>query len=88
MYYKTRIANLGKSIEEQEDKLDELQYMYYENPEAVEKKKRGIEGAMRLLTNNISQLEKDRDSHLDMINRDPEIGIERNLLSINMINII
>lgn len=88
VYYKTRIANLGKSLEEQEDKLNELQYMYYETPESIEKKKRGIEGAMRLLTNNIAQLEKDMDSHLDMINRDPEIGIERNLLSINMINVI
>ncbi len=88
VYYKTRIANIEKSLEEQECKLDELQYMYYEKPETIEKKRRGIEGAMRLLRANITQLEKDRDSHLEKINRDPEIGIERDLLSINMINII
>ena len=88
VYYKTRIANIEKSIEEQEDKLDELQYIYFENPALREKKRRGIEGAIRLFTANIAQLEKDRDSHLEMINRDPEIGIERDLLSINMINII
>lgn len=87
-YYRTRIANIQKSIEEQEDKLDELQYVYFENPSSREKKRRGIEGAIRLFTANIAQLEKDRDSHLEMINRDPEIGIERELLSINLIYIM
>ena len=87
-YYKTRIANIQKSLDEQEANLDYLQFVYFDNPETREKKRRGIEGAIRLFTANIAQLEKDRDSHLEMINRDPEIGIERELLSINLINII
>lgn len=88
VYYTTRIANYRKSIEEQEFLLNDLQYAYFEKPETRDKKKRGIEGAIRLFNANIAQLEKDRDSHLEMINRDPEIGIERDLLSINLINII
>ncbi len=87
-YYRTRIANIQKSLDDQEANLDYLQFNYYDNPETREKKRRGIEGAIRLFAANIAKLEKDRDSHLEMINRDPEIGIERELLSINLINII
>ncbi len=88
VYYKTRIANYQKSIEERENELDWLQYYTFDKPETREKKRRGIEGAIRLLNANMAQLEKDRDSHLERINRDPEIGIKPDLISINLINII
>ena len=87
-YYKTRIANYRKSIEEREKELDDLQYYTFDKPETREKKRRGLEGAIRLFNANIAQLENDRESHLEMINRDPEIGIEKDIISINLINII
>lgn len=87
-YYRTRIANFMKSIEEQEELLNDLQYYTFDKPESRVKKQRGIEGAIRLFKANIAQLESDRDAHLEMINRDPEIGIEPELLSINLINVI
>ena len=89
-YYKTRIANYHKSIEDQEYLLDALQYEYYDKPEIRDKKRRGIEGAIRLFNANIAQLEKDRDLHLEMINRDPEINIEieHDKLLINLVYII
>lgn len=87
-YYKTRIANYRKSIEAREKELDDLQYYTFDKPETREKKRRGLEGAIRLFNANIAQLENDRQSHLEMINRDPEIGIEKDIISINLINII
>lgn len=86
-YYKTRIANIQKSIDEQEQKLDDLQYDYFENPETREKKRRGIEGAIRLFNARINDLNRERETHLEMINRDPEISIKSEPISINLINI-
>ena len=87
-YYKTRIANYRKSIEAREKELNDLQYYTFDKPETREKKRRGLEGAIRLFNANITQLENDRESYLEMINRDPEIGIEKDIISINLINII
>jgi hypothetical protein len=80
-YYKSRIENYERNIDEWEQILD---YTYYENT----KERRRWEGAIRLAKANISQLEHEMEEHLNQINNDPKIGIESEIISINLINIL
>lgn len=80
-YYKSRIENHERNIDEWEQILE---YTSYENT----KERRRWEGAIRLSKANISQLEHDMEEHLNQINSDPQIGIESEIISINLINIL
>lgn len=80
-YYKSRIENYERNIDEWEQILD---YTSYENT----KERRRWEGAIRLAKANISQLEHDMEEHLSQINSDPQIGIESEIISINLISIL
>ncbi len=80
-YYKSRIANYERNISEWEMNLE---YTPLDNT----KERRRWENAIRLAKANIAQLIRDRDEHLEQINRDPQIGIESEIISINLINIL
>lgn len=80
-YYKSRIENYERNIDEWEQILE---YTSYDNT----KERRRWEGAIRLANANISQLEHDMEEHLNQINSDPQIGIESEIISINLINIV
>ena len=80
-YYNSRIENYNRNIDEWEQILE---YTSYDNG----KERRRWEGAIRLAKANISQLEHDMEEHLNQINRDPQIGIESEIISINLINIL
>lgn len=90
-YYKSRIASYKKNIDVWEDELEQVEWAlkYYGGEEEnLKKRKRQLDGIIRLGYANISQWEKDRDEHLAKINSDPQIGIEHEIISINLINII
>ena len=78
-YYKSRINNLRKDIENWE-----WQLMYTND----EKERRNRNNAIRLRKGLIARLEKERDEKLAFINEDKNLGIEDKLLSLNLINII
>ena len=54
----------------------------------TEKRKRELDGSIRLAQTRIKSLENDLEEHLAMINEDPNISIESNIVSINLIKII
>lgn len=90
-YYRSRIANYQKSIEEWENELDAIaqtEKYYGDEGGSLKKRKRQLEGIIRLGYSNIGQWERERDAHLEKINSDPQIGIEQEIISINLINII
>lgn len=80
-YYNSRIENYERNIDEWEQTLEYT-------PDENIKERRRWEGAIRLAKANIAQLEHDMDEHLNQINCDPQIGIESEIISINLINII
>lgn len=79
-YYSSRIENHNRNIREWNAYVEAL----YED----EKERRRWENAIRLAKSNITQLMKERDEHLSLINEDPNIGIENEIISMNLITII
>lgn len=78
-YYHSLIANREKQIDEWEYSL---QYSYLDD-----KEKRNIEGAIRLGKANIDKYRKDLDQRLSIINSDPGITINEELISINLVTV-
>ena len=79
-YYQSRIENHKRNIEDWEFDIE-----YYITDE---KEKRGKQGAINLAKANMAQLEKERDSRLQIINEDPHLGIDEKLVSLSLITII
>ena len=79
-YYKSRIDNYSKNIHEWNT--------YLEADREDEKERRRWEGAIRLAQSNIERFEHERDERLALINEDPHIGIEKEIISLNLINIL
>lgn len=80
VYYDSRIANYERRRSEQEDELQ------WHDPSSKDYRK--IENTVRLMKANISIMEKEMEDHLQQINQDPKIGIDKEVISINLIKII
>ena len=78
-YYQSLIANREKQIDEWELSL---QYSFLDD-----KEKRNIEGAIRLGKANIDKYRKDLEQRLSIINSDPGITINEELISINLVTV-
>ena len=79
-YYQSRIENHKRNIVDWEF---DIEYFITD-----EKEKRGKQGAITLAKANMAQLEKERDARLQIINEDPQLGIDEKLVSLNLITII
>ena len=79
-YYQSLIANREHFIEAWEWRL--------ENISLSDKERRNLESAIRINRANVETLKKAFEAHLEAINLDPEISIEEELLSLNLISII
>lgn len=92
-FYESRIDRLQKQIDGQEERLqekeDELQFHYYSAQEKkdIEKEIRQIEGGLNLLQSNLNNLQQEYEKQLH-VNQDPQIRIQEELVSLNLINII
>lgn len=76
-YYRSLIANREKQIEDWEHIL---QYGFIND-----KEKRNYEGAIRLGKANIEKYRKDEELRLSIINVDPDISINEEIISLNLI---
>lgn len=79
-YYASRIQNHESNIRTWEGYLEFLQ--------SDEKEMRRWQGAIRLARANITQLEKERNERLDLINENNQLTIDDKLISLNLITII
>ncbi len=79
-YYRSRIVNLEKSIEEWRDNI-----MWSFNDD---KERRRWENAIRLGNANINRLKKEEQERLDIIQTDPQISVDDEILSLNLIYVI
>lgn len=80
-YYNSLISNRRKSIEEWKWRLDYSIGL-------SDKEKRNLEGAIRLGEANIRDYAKQRDSYLNIFKADPEISIDEQIVSLNLVRII
>lgn len=80
-YYKSRIANLEKNIEEWE-------FNYEFSSLDDTKERRRWSSAIRLANANIERLRKECDERLALINEDKQLHIDDRLLSLNLITIV
>ncbi len=79
-YYQSLIANREHFIDAWEWRL--------ENISLSDKERRNLEGAIRINKANVETYKKAFEAHLEAINLDPEISIEEELLSLNLVSII
>lgn len=79
-YYRSRIVNLEKSIEEWKDNI-----IWSFNDD---KERRRWENAIRLGNANINRLKKEEQERLDIIQTDPKISVDDEILSLNLIYVI
>ena len=81
-YYRSLIESREQSIEEWEDRLR------YSRDWMTPKEVRELEGAIRLGKANVETYRKQMDARLDIINADPGISIEEEILSLNLVSIV
>ena len=81
-YYRSLIESREQSIEEWEDRL--RSFRDWMTPKEV----RELEGAIRLGKANVENYHKQMDARLDIINADPGISIEEEILSLNLVCIV
>lgn len=79
-YYRSRIVNLEKNIEEWRE------YIILSSND--DKERRRWENAIRLGNANINKLKKEEQERLDIIQTDPQISIDDEILSLNLIYIL
>lgn len=79
-YYQSLIANREHFIDAWEWRL--------ENISLSDKERRNLEGAIRINKANVETYKKAFEAHLEAINLDPQISIEEELLSLNLVSII
>ena len=81
-YYRSLIESRETSIEEWENRLR------YGGEWMTPKEVRELEGAIRLGKANVENYQKQMEDRLDIINADPGITIEEEILSLNLVCII
>ena len=81
-YYQSLIDSREASIEEWETRLQ------YERGWMTPKEIRELEGAIRLGKANVDNYHKQMEARLDIINADPGITIEEEILSLNLVCIL
>ena len=81
-YYRSLIESRETSIEEWETRLQ------YNRDWMTPKEVRELEGAIRLGKANVEAYRKQMESRLDIINADPGISIEEEILSLNLVCIV
>lgn len=81
-YYRSLIESREQSIEEWENRL--RSFRDWMTPKEV----RELEGAIRLGKANVENYHKQMDARLDIINADPGISIEEEILSLNLVCIV
>ena len=79
-YYRSRIANIEKNIEEWSDNI----ILSFND----DKERRRWENAIRLGNANINRLKKEEQERLDIIQTDPRISVDDEILTLNLIYII
>lgn len=80
-YYKYRIDSMKVFIKNAEDRLDIARAINNE------KEIRNAEGALRLHSSNLRNLEREMDDEIERVSKDHELEVRTNLLSINYINV-
>ena len=80
-YYKYRIDSMKESIKNAQDRLDIARSL--NNVKEI----RNAEGALRLHTSNLNNLERDMNQELERVSRDHELQVRAKLLTINYINV-
>lgn len=81
-YYRSLIESRETSIEEWEDRLR------FSRDWMTPKEVRELEGAIRLGKANVETYRKQMEARLDIINADPGITIEEEILSLNLVCIV
>ena len=80
-YYRYRIDSMKVFIKNAEDRLDIARAINNE------KEIRNAEGALRLHSSNLRNLEREMDDEIERVSKDHELEVRTNLLSINYINV-
>ena len=81
-YYNSLIESREQSIDEWETRLQ------YSRDWMTPKEVRELEGAIRLGKANVDAYRKQMEARLDIINADPGINIEEEILSLNLVCIV
>ncbi len=78
-YYQARLDGLENLVAEYEYQLD---WTY------DEKEKKRLENILRLRRGNVRQLEKERDERLAELNKETNLTISENILSLNLVTVV
>jgi hypothetical protein len=88
-----RLRNVQQTKEYYQARLDGLENLVAENKKQLEysydeKEKRRLENVLRLRLGNVRLLEKERDERLAELNKEADLTISENILSLNLVTIV
>ena len=88
-----RLRNVQQTKEYYQARLDGLENLVYEYESRLEwcydeKEKKRLESILRLRRGNVRQLEKERDERLAELNRETNLTISENILSLNLVTVV
>lgn len=88
-----RLRNVQQTKEYYQARLDGLENLVYEYESRLEwcydeKEKKRLESILRLRRGNVRQLEKERDERLAELNKETNLTISENILSLNLVTVV